>query len=127
MGKIYNRLKNPKALRDAQRRAQLTEDITAARKLRNSGDQHSRMQELADEAKKLGVKGRWNQLCNVTRCLQPGAVYYNRGSYAFYCSACARELNHANRRDAEELLGEGQKLCVPVASAEEAAKLHVSR
>lgn len=50
---------------------------------------------------------------------------YNRGSYAFYCAACAQDLNQMNARDAEELLGAGEKLCVLVTNAEAAAELHV--
>lgn len=125
MGKIHDRLKIPRALRIAQAKADLNSDIREARQIRDSGVRHALMQTLALKAKAFGLKGRWNLLCNVTQCLREPAVYYNRGSYAFYCQACAAALNHANRRDAEEFLGEGQKLCVLVATAEEAAKLHV--
>lgn len=88
-------------------------------------DRHETMQCLAKEAKELGLKGRWNLLCNRTQCLRTPATWYNRGSYAFYCADCARELNQCNARDAESLLGAGQALCVNIGSAEEAAGLHV--
>lgn len=40
----------------------------------------------ADKGKKAGS-------CNVTRCQRPGAVWYNRGTYAYYCGSCARRIN----------------------------------
>lgn len=91
-------------------------------------ERHELMQELAAEAKSLGLKGKWNLLCNRTQCLHIGATWYNRGSHAFYCPDCADMLNNDsfNGRDAERLFGPGQKLCVFVATEEEAAKLHVS-
>lgn len=88
------------------------------------GARHYTMQRLADEAKALGLKGRWNLVCNRTQCLRTPATFYNRGSYAFYCSDCAQELNRVNARDAERL-GDGGPLCRNVGSAEEAANLHV--
>lgn len=70
-------------------------------------------------------KGQYNGHCNRSACLRPGATWYNRGSYAFYCEDCALMLNVANRRDAYDLLGEGNELCIEIESAEEAATLHV--
>jgi hypothetical protein len=89
-------------------------------------DRHEIMQELAAEAKAVGLKGQWGALCNRTQCLRKPATWYNRGSHAFYCTECARELNSANARDAEEMLGKGQRLCTNIPSQEEASKLHTS-
>lgn len=91
-------------------------------------ERHETMYRLADEAKALGLKGRWNLLCNRTQCLAPNATWYNRGSHAFYCPDCADMLNNDsfNGRDAERLFGAGQKLCVLVSSEEDAANRHVS-
>ena len=73
-------------------------------------------------------KGQWNGHCNRSACLAPGAVWYNRGSHAFYCQSCAHMLSNDpfNKRDAEELFGPGMKLCYLVTSEEEASQLHVS-
>lgn len=83
---------------------------------------HERMSALANEARGLGLKGRYMQLCNRTQCLAPNADWYNRGSYAFYCEDCAHMLNHANRHDE---FCKGEPLCRLIETAEEAAKLHV--
>jgi hypothetical protein len=42
----------------------------------------------ADKGKKAGS-------CNRRACQKPGAVFYNRGSYAYYCGDCARLINDA--------------------------------
>ncbi|MFK3740913.1 hypothetical protein [Massilia sp. TN1-12] len=96
--------------------------VRADRSLDTAG-RHFTMQRLATEAKALGLKGRWNLLCNRTQCLRTPAVWYNRGSYAFYCEDCARELNRVNARDAENLKP-GTPLCRKIVNAEEAADLH---
>jgi hypothetical protein len=77
------------------------EDLDRARTYPDSGSQahHLYMQTLADQAKALGLKGHWNLLCNRTQCLRSPAHWYNRGSYAYYCADCARELNQANAND----------------------------
>ena len=102
-------------------------DQVRADKTLDTGTRHFAMQRLADEAKKLGLKGRWNLLCNVTQCLRTPATWYNRGSYAFYCPDCARDLNRVNARDAERLLGAGQALCIQITTPEAAAELHTMR
>lgn len=112
----------------ARELAALLEDIPKVRAGRDgsiTAERHDCMYELAAKAKRFGLKGRWNLLCNRTQCLRPDAVWYNRGSYAFYCQACALDLNQVNRRDAEQMLGAGERLCVRVDTAEAAAELHV--
>jgi hypothetical protein len=109
----------------AVRIATLLNTLDSTRRMRNLGtrERHEAMQGLASEAKKLGLKGRWNMLCNRTQCLAPDALWYNRGSYAFYCGHCADELNRVNARDAERL-APGNALCRKIVNAEEAAELH---
>ena len=109
----------------ARRMSVFMQDLDCARRDRwlDTADRHFIMQRLADEAKALGLKGHWNLLCNRTQCLRTPATWYNRGSYAYYCPDCARELNRVNARDAE-CLGAGGPLCSNVGSAEEAATLH---
>jgi hypothetical protein len=51
---------------------------------------HTEPEKKADKGKKAGS-------CNRTACQRPGAVWWNRGSYAFYCGDCAHMLNRANR------------------------------
>lgn len=31
--------------------------------------------------------------CNVTTCQRPGAVWWNKGSHAYYCRRCAERIN----------------------------------
>jgi hypothetical protein len=49
-------------------------------------DRYAEPELKADKGKKAGS-------CNRRACQQPGAVFYNRGSYAYYCGACARLIN----------------------------------
>lgn len=141
MGKIHDRIKQQRArinavvvppelsrnkANTAREISAMLSQLTEVRALPTSlMHRHERMQELAVKAKRLGLKGRWNLLCNRTQCLRPDAIWYNRGSYAFYCAECASMLNRENRRDAEEFLGAGEPLCIRVADAHEAVKLHV--
>lgn len=67
-------------------------------------------------------KGQFNGSCNRRQCLEPGASWYNRGSYAFYCEDCAHMLNHANRNDE---FCKTAPLCYLVTDAEQAEHLHV--
>jgi hypothetical protein len=46
----------------------------------------------ADKGKKAGS-------CNRRACQKPGAVFYNRGSYAYYCRSCADLINGEYRGD----------------------------
>lgn len=68
-------------------------------------------------------KGQFKGLCNRSACLAPGADWYNRGSYAFYCGSCAHLLNDANKND--EFCRTGGPLCRRIDSAAEAKTLHV--
>lgn len=47
-------------------------------------------------------KGFFMGSCNRSACLRPNARWYNHGSLAYYCEACAMDLNHDtfNRREA---------------------------
>lgn len=38
-------------------------------------------------------KGEKGGSCNRTACQRPGAIWYNRAMYKWYCSRCARMLN----------------------------------
>lgn len=42
-------------------------------------------------------KGNYQGSCNVRRCQQPGAIYYNHAMSKYYCVHCARDINRANR------------------------------
>lgn len=79
-------------------------------------------QATADKVAAAERKGEYLGACNRSACLAPGAAWYNRGSYAFYCGACARMLNDANRHDE---FCKDAPLCRLV-TAEEAATLHVA-
>lgn len=37
-------------------------------------------------------KGKEGGSCNVTACQRPGAIWYNHGSYAWYCPACRQQI-----------------------------------
>lgn len=41
-------------------------------------------------------KGKLNGKCNRTACQQPGAVYYNHSTRAYYCAECADLINKVN-------------------------------
>ena len=75
----------------------------------------------AKNVAKAERKGLYLGACNRSACLRPGASWYNRGSYAFYCTPCAHMLNDANRHDE---FCKDAPLCRYVESAEEAATLH---
>ena len=47
-------------------------------------------------------KGTEGGACNVTRCQRPNsAIWYNHGSYAWYCESCRHEIEFdpVNKRD----------------------------
>lgn len=69
-------------------------------------------------------KGVYLGLCNWSACLAPGANWYNRGSYAFYCEDCGLMLNHANRNDT---FCKDAPLCRPVETEEDAATCYHMR
>lgn len=39
-------------------------------------------------------KGAKHGSCNRTRCQAPNAIWYNHGSYAWYCEDCMRQIGH---------------------------------
>lgn len=45
------------------------------------------------------MAGEYGKLCYRTACQRPNAVWWNRGSYHYYCEDCATMLNRENRRD----------------------------
>lgn len=61
-------------------------------------------------------KGQRGGSCNRRACQAPGANYYNRGSYAFYCQSCAVELNRANAGAflSCEAAKDGRPMCIRV-------------
>jgi hypothetical protein len=38
-------------------------------------------------------KGEFNGSCNRSACRTPGATWYNKGTYKFYCHHCAVLIN----------------------------------
>lgn len=55
-------------------------------------------------------KGLYNGSCNRRTCQKPGATWYNRGSYAYYCSNCARKINNNwNAHNSTPLCIEGEQ------------------
>lgn len=43
----------------------------------------------------MKVKGEFNGLCNRTACQSDlKVVYYNKGTYKYYCKSCAIRINH---------------------------------
>lgn len=38
-------------------------------------------------------KGEFNGECNRTACSNKNAVYYNKGTHAYYCDSCAMKIN----------------------------------
>lgn len=61
-------------------------------------------------------KGKLNGSCNRTACLAPGANWWNKGSRAYYCRACAETINH----DGCRRYG-GPDLCHPASKADNSA------
>lgn len=49
------------------------------------------------------LAGEYGKLCYRTCCQRPNAVWWNRGSYHYYCEDCAIMLNRENRRSWREL------------------------
>ena len=37
-------------------------------------------------------KGKWNGSCNRKMCLAPGAMWWNRSTEAYYCTACMKVI-----------------------------------
>lgn len=52
-------------------------------------------------------KGQYLGHCNRSKCLKPGASWYNNSTRLYYCFACALELNSdsVNRQEAQRLYG----------------------
>lgn len=59
----------------------------------------------------MNIKGAFGGWCNVSRCLLPGATWFNQSTRAHYCSRCAAEINRFNP-DSVELYG--GPLCIQV-------------
>ena len=53
------------------------------------------------------MKGEHNQECNITRCDNKEAVYFNHSTRKNYCKSCAEMLNNDefNKRNAQKLYG----------------------
>lgn len=69
------------------------------------------------------LKGMRGGNCNRTACQAPGADFWHTGTRAWYCSACMREINRANRDDAMALYGIPKLIICPESiSAEERAR-----
>src|SRR3569832_2835458 len=49
---------------------------------------HEAMHELADEARSLGLKGRFNLLCFWLFCLVVGVFWFFCGFFVFFCVFC---------------------------------------
>lgn len=66
------------------------------------------------------MKGEYKGICNITRCDNENAEWYNHGTRKYYCKSCAIRLNNDefNKRDAQRLFGhdlctEGEILTLP--------------
>lgn len=83
--------------------------------------------ELADHSDKPNpaLKGVRNGNCNRTACQKPGAVYFSVWVHgAYYCQACARLINDANRSEARSMYGvENCVFRISTLSPEDRAKL----
>lgn len=61
---------------------------------------------LDADSKHVKKKGHKNGLCNRSSCLSPdNVIWYNLGSYAYYCPDCANLINKSNFNT------EGYNLC----------------
>lgn len=45
------------------------------------------------------TKGEFKGECNRTACSNKNAVYYNKGTYAYYCHSCAMKINELCSED----------------------------
>jgi hypothetical protein len=91
------------------------------RKEKRAGYRYEPLQDVVKEEFPKN-KGQYQGSCNRRACLAPGANWYNRGSYAFYCEDCAFVLNDANRHDD---FCKNEPLCYKVNSTEEAKYCYV--
>lgn len=41
-------------------------------------------------------KGKLNGDCNITQCQSPNAIMWNKGTKAWYCEKCARDINRSS-------------------------------
>lgn len=55
-------------------------------------------------------KGQFMGSCNRTACQAPGADWYNRGTFAYYCEQCARLINRNPTYDGLPLLTHGKRV-----------------
>lgn len=44
-------------------------------------------------------KGKENGSCNRTLCQASPAIWYNHGSFSWYCGECKEELERINKRE----------------------------
>lgn len=53
------------------------------------------------------AKGDYKDICNITRCDNENAEYFNHSTRRYYCKSCAFNLNNDpyNNRDAMRLFG----------------------
>ena len=60
----------------------------------------SRKLRLDDPNKPLEPdKGEFQGSCNRRACQKPGADYYNKYTYKYYCKPCAFRINSCNREE----------------------------
>lgn len=59
------------------------------------------------------LKGKYGGNCNRTACQQPGAVWWNSSTRAFYCQSCARKINEFSVK------ADGYALCSPSVDGQE--------
>lgn len=63
-------------------------DRMLARAVRQQDEARTREQQAHAD-----LKGKYMGNCNITACQQPGATWWNRGSMAWYCRSCAKDIN----------------------------------
>lgn len=52
------------------------------------------------------LKGKEGCNCNRTACQQPGALFFNCGTRAWYCYECAKDINEFALRTPEVVQGQ---------------------
>lgn len=50
-------------------------------------------------------KGKKGGSCNRTACQAAGAHFFNKSTKAYYCAACAKDINRLNAADSLKLYG----------------------
>lgn len=62
--------------------------------------------QMAEEFKVMELKpdkGQKDGSCNRAACQKPGATWFNRGTYAYYCAHCASLINGHQDKGEEPL------------------------